>query len=291
MKLGLFHFQLLYEVLERIHYIYDENELAQSVLQSISSALNAEGGTIFRRKQNGQLFPLASYGVGLDKLRNMEFEAGKGVVGWVVQHKQPVKVDNPKQDERFVGSVDVLTGFKTHTILAAPILAKGEIVGVIEFLNRKGGPFSIPDLEMVSMVGREVGIAFENATLIKELSTTRGFLNSLTDSLTAGILAVDQKENILRFNPSALKILEIKADPSKWMGHPASALLKSHPNFLGAIKKVISDKSSVYRQSLQEKINNKSKTIGYSGVPINNPQKERIGSALLFQDITAYAKK
>ena len=48
MKLGTFHFQLLYNVLENVHFMHDETELAQAVLDKVSEALNAEAGSIFR---------------------------------------------------------------------------------------------------------------------------------------------------------------------------------------------------------------------------------------------------
>lgn len=291
MKLGLFHFQLLYQILERIHYIYDEEELAQAVLQSISTALNAEGGTIFKRKPDGSLYPLASYGVPIEKLRHMSFDSEKGVVGWVVKHSQPVKVDSTQNDRRFGGFADAVTGFKTQTILASPILAKGEIIGVIEFVNRQGGPFTLPDLELISMVGREVGIAFENATLFKELNSTRAFLNSLTDSLSAGIVAVDNNENILRMNPSGMKILNLPGKPAQSYGKPAKTVFEDVPRFLKAVRDVIASKETQQRQMVKVSIKGKERSIGYSGVPVKDPKGTRTASALLFQDITSYVKK
>jgi len=291
LKLGLFHFQLLYQVLERIHYIYEEEALANSVLQSISSALNAEGGTVFRRNGDGTLFPLASYGVPIEKLRDLRFDSKKGVVGWVIRHEQPVKVDDPQSDNRFGGFIDVRTGFKTRSILAAPILAKGKIIGVIEFLNRKDGPFAIPDLELVSMVGREVGIAFENATLVHELTKTRAFLNSLTDSFSAGIIAIDKKGKILRINPSALKILQVPGTHENWTGKPARMLFERYPGFMSAAKAVIASTEPLQRQSVNLTIKRQQRTIGYSGVPVKDPKGNRIASAILFQDITSYVKK
>lgn len=173
MKLGIFHFQVLYNVLENIHFIYDENELAETVLSTVSQALNAEAGSIFTLLEDGSIFPLASYGAPVEKLREKKFEMGQGVVGWVAQYTQPLKIDKPQQDSRFTGNVDVHTGFKTRSIIAAPIMSKGKCIGIIEFLNRKDGSFAVPDLELVSMVGREVGIAFENARLIQGLEKSR----------------------------------------------------------------------------------------------------------------------
>ena len=115
MGLGLFHYQLLSNILEKIHYIYDEEELAVTVLTQLSEALSAEGGTIFKILPDGRIWPLASYGAPIEALRKMEFKIGKGVVGWVAQYPQPLKVDNPLTDARFMGSIDNKTGFKTKT--------------------------------------------------------------------------------------------------------------------------------------------------------------------------------
>jgi GAF domain-containing protein len=179
MKLGLFHFQLLYNVLENIHFIYDEGELAEVVLEKVGEALNAGAGTVFRIEEDGTIVPLASQGVSLETLRRTEFRVGKGVAGWVAKYVQPVKVDDPKKDSRFSLAVDKETGFKTRSIVAAPILAKGRAIGVIEFLNRRDGAFTVPDLELIYMIGREVGIAFENALLVRELRRSRAFLESM----------------------------------------------------------------------------------------------------------------
>lgn len=290
MKLGLFHFQLLYQVLERIHFTYDEDELAATILQSVAGALDAEGGTIFRIRPDGHVFPLAAYGTPIEKLRQMKFEKGRGVVGWVIQHGQPVKVESPQQDPRFAGGVDAITGFKTRSILAAPIVVKGGVIGVIEFLNRKEGPFTIPDLELVSMVGREIGIAFENATLISELKHARAMMTAMTDSFSAGILVVDQAGKVLKVNPSAFKILALKGPESAWLNGQIDTLLESIPTFLGAVRNVMASSVSMSRKEVLIP-SATPRLIGYSGVPVKDPNGHQLGSALLFQDITAFAKK
>jgi PAS domain S-box-containing protein len=290
MALGLFHFQLLHNVLERIHFVYNEDELAETVLEHVSQALYAEGGTIFQLQPAGVLFPLACYGAPIDRLRALPFAKGRGVVGWVVEHAQPVKVDFPSKDTRFVGSADAATGFKTRNIIAAPIMSHGETVGVIEFLNKREGAFTIPDLELVSMVGREVGIAFENARLVKRLRATQALLSAMTDSLSAGILMVDQHEHILRVNPSALKILGAQDTADQWVGRPVREKLGQLPDFLKAVSAVVTASGPIPRAEVRITINSSPRVIGYSGSPVKDAN-DRIGSVLLFQDITSFAKK
>lgn len=290
MKLGLFHFQLLYQVLEQIHYLHDEDELATSVLQAVSTALNAEAGTIFKMEKNEQLNPLASFGVSLEKLKAVPFQKGRGVAGWVVQHAQPVKVDRPAMDQRFGGGIDAITGFKTLSILAAPILAKGKVIGVIEFLNKKEGPFTVPDLELVSMIGREVGIAFENVHLIRDLKKTQALLDATTTSLTAGMLIVDSDLHILKINPSGIRILEISETEAVLMGRPAAQFISAYEPLLEVLRKAVQSSQALQRQELKLPMRKGERLIGYSTSPILDSSGCRLGTALLFQDITDFTK-
>ncbi len=289
MKLGLFHFQLLYQVLEQIHYLYDEDELATSVLQAVSTALNAEAGTIFKLNTDGSLFHLAAFGVSLEKLRAVPFQTKRGVVSWVVEHSQPVKVDKPAMDQRFGGGIDAITGFKTQSILAAPILAKGQVVGVIEFLNKKEGAFTVPDLELVSMIGREVGIAFENVRLIRDLKRTQALLDATTSSLTAGMIIVDGDLLLLKINPSGLKILEL-ADRDELVGKPVSQLLSGYEDLLPIVQEASQSSEPIRRRELRLTLRRGQRTIGYSCSPVKDKGGVRLGTALLFQDITDFAK-
>lgn len=290
MKLGLFHFQLLYQVLEQIHYLHDEDELANSVLQAVANALNAEAGTIFKMQADAGLFPLASFGVSLEKLRGVPFHSSRGVAGWVVQHSQPVKVDQPAMDQRFSGGIDAVTGFKTRSILAAPILTKGQVIGVIEFLNKNGGPFTAPDLEMVSMIGREVGIAFENVRLIRDLKRMQALLDATTSSLTAGILIVDSESRLLKINPSALRILMMSDKETDLLGQPTEKFLMGYPPLVGAVQEGVASKDPIMRRDVKILTQRGERVIGYSLTPVVESNGHRLGTALLFQDITKYAK-
>ncbi|HAF95512.1 MAG: hypothetical protein A2021_09080 [Elusimicrobia bacterium GWF2_52_66] len=292
MPLGLFHYQVLTDVLEKIHYIYDESELASTILSKVSEALNTEAGSIFKIHPDGNIEPLAAYGAPLESLKKIGFKTGKGVVGWVAQYGQPIKVENPLKDPRFMGTVDTHTGFKTRCILAAPIIAKGVPVGVIEFLNKKGGLFAIPDLELLSIVGREIGIAFENVKLIKNLETSRAFREAIVSSLSAGLLVLDLKGRILAMNPSARRILGLNCECDEDNPLHMSDVLSDHGSLLKVLEQVVTSCSvPVARKELSITLNGKSSVLGYSTVPLTRKDGQCLGAAALFQDITSFVKK
>ncbi len=285
MKLGTFHFELLYDILTDLHFIYDEEELAKYVLSKVSDALNSEGGTLFHLETDGTLYPLASYGVPVEKLRQLSFSVGKGVVGWVIQYMQPVKVENPEQDPRFHGGTDKITGFKTKSIIAAPVVAKNKPLGVLEFLNRRDRPFAIPDLELISMLGREVGIALEHIRMIKEIEKSRLFKEAVTNSLSAGLVVIDSQGNLLEVNPRAKEILQLEQKAIQ-ENIPVQKVLASFPSLVKVLEEIGNSSQPLKRLEVSVEINQKERRIGYSGVPVLDRDGKRLGSAFLFQDLT-----
>ena len=67
-------------------------------------------------------------------------------------------------DPRFNPDVDRQSGFKTRSILCLPLIkGEGEIIGVIELLNKREGVFSPADADYLSALAAHMVIAVENA--------------------------------------------------------------------------------------------------------------------------------
>ena len=289
MTLGLSHYQLLSEILEKVHYIYDEEELSGAILEALSKALDTEAGTIFRISEARRIVPTAACGASLDLLKALGFSVGEGVVGWVAQYAQPVKVDDPRSDNRFTGLADAATGFKTRSILAAPILAKGKTIGAMEFINKRSGPFTIPDLELLSMIGRELGIAFENVRLMKELRENHSYLTSIVCGLGAGLLVLDQEQCVVVLNNRAKEILGSRLEASLENRPSVAQVAENAPEFLKLVLELARSGQTVRRAQLKALFNRREILVGYSAVPVTGEDGRPSGMTFLFQDITPYA--
>ncbi len=59
-------------------------------------------------------------------------------------------MDDPYSDPRFNQDVDKQTGYLTHSLLCAPIrTTKGEVIGVLQVLNKQEGLFTKDDLRLL----------------------------------------------------------------------------------------------------------------------------------------------
>ena len=106
---------------------------AESVGSAVASVLVRDGD------EGGLRFLTASNGVSAELLA-LRLPPGAGVAGLVFSTTQPMAISDVSQEGSFWSEADRRTGFKTVALLATPLRANGEMVGVLEFVNRPGEP-------------------------------------------------------------------------------------------------------------------------------------------------------
>ncbi len=80
------------------------------------------------------LFRAAS-GAGAGEVTGLRLPVDRGIAGWVVSSGQPIAVSDVRADPRFAVDVAESTGYVPQVILAAPVTAGGEPLGVVEVLD------------------------------------------------------------------------------------------------------------------------------------------------------------
>ena len=103
-------------------------------------------------------------------LEGMRVPLGEGVAGWVALHGTNAVIERPAEDPRWSDRIDVLTGFKTESIIAVPLRSGDKVFGVIELLNRLDGkPFSAYDMRVLSTIADFAAIGVEKAYYLAEV--------------------------------------------------------------------------------------------------------------------------
>jgi sigma-B regulation protein RsbU (phosphoserine phosphatase) len=101
------------------------------------------------------------------EIREIRVPADKGFVGHVVKTHETLNVEDAYEDPRFNQEVDRRTGYRTRSVLCAPLLTyENRIVGVMQVLNKRGGPFSAYDESVLLALGSHAAIALDNARLV-----------------------------------------------------------------------------------------------------------------------------
>jgi cAMP and cAMP-inhibited cGMP 3',5'-cyclic phosphodiesterase 10 len=70
------------------------------------------------------------------------FPLGTGIAGQVAKTGEVLNITDAYCDKRFNSTVDKLTGYRTKTILCMPIFIRGNIIGVVQMVNKHSGVFT-----------------------------------------------------------------------------------------------------------------------------------------------------
>jgi two-component system, cell cycle response regulator len=96
--------------------------------------------------------------------RPMEFRRGEGILGWVVENGQPVRiVEDLAGDSRWV--VGKAQGFDIQSIMAEPLWSSGEVIGVLAVTSSKANAFSEDDQLMLRLLANCSAPPIERARL------------------------------------------------------------------------------------------------------------------------------
>jgi GAF domain-containing protein len=126
--------------------------------------LNAPDGSLalLDRDKNELVFVLV-LGELSDELTGFRMPAEEGIAGWVIENAQPTLVRDVRRDTRFFANVDEQFKFQTQSVLAAPLIGDGHVLGMIEALNQPGDqPFSELDLALLKLICRIAGEELAN---------------------------------------------------------------------------------------------------------------------------------
>jgi len=167
--------QLINEMSQLVSGTLDVQKIPHLLLQRTAELVGAECGSLalIDTERGGVVFLLAydSEGKELADMTGLLIPLDQGIVGLVAKTGQPVIANDVRQHPAWSAMPDNLTGFITKKLIAVPLVAKGETVGVIELLN-KDGDFVDDDVQLLRLVASSTAIAVQNARQYTALKQT-----------------------------------------------------------------------------------------------------------------------
>ena len=148
----------------------DLHQLLERIMDEAKLLTDAEASSLLLWDgDREELFFEVALGERGEAVKPIRLRLGEGVAGNVARSREPQNVADVSQDGRWFAQADAVSGFVTRSILAAPMLHRGQLVGVLEVLNRRGGGgFTAADEANLSVLAGEAAIVIENARLHQE---------------------------------------------------------------------------------------------------------------------------
>lgn len=157
----------------------DLDTLLELILEKLQELVRADRAMLYLLDSSrGELVSRVLVG---GDVSNVRVRLGAGIAGRVAQSGRAVRLRDAHADPRFEPEWDLLTGFRTGSLLAVPLRNHlGRTIGVIEASNRQGArEFTLEDEEMIAVLGTQAAVALDNSSLlVGQLQKNRELLDT-----------------------------------------------------------------------------------------------------------------
>lgn len=176
------------ELIEKLRRLVESIDVANALTEPLAHSIedllrisaaeinSDEASVLVRDGDEGDLRFLSAIGKVAEKLLDVTVPAGKGIAGFVMSSGQPMAVSDVGEEQSFYAEVDKKTGYSTQMILATPLRHGGEVIGVLEYINRRGEPpfepFTPTEMDKAAIFADAIASlvnAYESARIFREL--------------------------------------------------------------------------------------------------------------------------
>lgn len=217
------HVETLYRITRDLGISLDLDRVLFQALALINEAVGVEHGSIMLLDQeSGHLIYRAALGRDKPLPRGgkvTDFRRGVGLAGWVLEHREPVIIEDVARDERWI--VGPSQEQVSKSTLAVPLTVGEDVLGVLLLHHPQPGYFTETHLKLVSAAASQVAGSINNAELYRmiresaermggmlraqqeEASQSRAILEGIAD----GVMVADAQGNVILLNAAAEEIL------------------------------------------------------------------------------------
>lgn len=148
---------------------FDLDWLLERIVSELVKVIDAERGTLYLVDEDRE--ELFSYVLmeEEDQLQEIRIKIGEGIAGEVAASGVILNIKDAQKHPSFNRSFDDMTGYKTRTMLVAPMRDRYErIIGVVQLLNKRGRRFTSHDERLLTAMAAQAAISIENVRLYNQ---------------------------------------------------------------------------------------------------------------------------
>jgi adenylate cyclase len=261
------------------------SSLLQRVMSEATRMLNAERSTLFLNdEKTNELW--SEVGQGLESMQ-IRLPNHLGIAGAVFTSGRSINIPYAYADLRFNPAFDKKTGFFTRSILCVPIINKeGKTIGVTQVLNRRGGPFTSDDESRLRAFTAQISIALENAKLFADVQSMKNYNESMLESMSNGLITLDENERIATCNAAGLRILRLNA--GEVLHKPVSELFSGDNTWvLEKLRQVTKSGQQQTSMDAPLQVAGEALSVNLTVQSLLDAERKQIGSMFVIEDISS----
>ena len=259
--------------------------LLQRVMGEATRLLHADRSTLFLNdNKTNELWSEVGQGLASMQIR---LSNNKGIAGAVFTSGKSINIPYAYADLRFDPAFDKRTGYFTRSILCVPIINKyGKVIGVTQVLNKRGGPFTTDDESRLRAFTAKISISLENAKLFADVQNMKNYSEAMLESMSNGVVTMDEIGKIVTCNEAGLRIL--RASSAQLLQKPVADIFTGDNAWMLEKLKQVGESGKLEHLMDAELVFNDEKiSSNVTLLPLSNAEQIRIGSMIMFEDISS----
>ena len=164
----------------------DYRALLQSIVEVARSIFGAKASSLMLLDEEAdELVFEAVAGEGRDTLIGQRFPSSTGIGGWVLVTRQPLVIEDLRQDPRFARDVAEGTGYVPEGMMCVPLLHEERALGVLYVLDRpQNAVFTLAEMDLLGLFGNQAAIALQ---LLQRARRVRALIDGDADDDAAAV--------------------------------------------------------------------------------------------------------
>jgi two-component sensor histidine kinase len=204
------HLKLLTDTIEAVNSTLDLEEVLSQVATKVADALHADACFVYLfDERTGELVLRATHGTGVEEMtQRPRMRPGEGITGSAAEERAPVMIASQAHlDPRFKNFPN-LPEDEYESILAVPILARGErLEGALNLRTRQAREFTGEEIELLLAIASQVAQSIEHAKIYAEAQRRVHELEALariSEAVSEGLYLEESLEAIVKTTMDAL---------------------------------------------------------------------------------------
>jgi len=141
-------------------------------------------------------------------VKRFQVEMGEGIAGHVAASGEPLLIPDVNRDPRWQPRISAAIGFETRSIACAPLSMDGEIIGVLEIIDKAdGGALRPEDMPLLAVFAEVASVAIANA---RRIDRDRKSIGELQTELDLRSEIIGESRSIRQAIADALKVADAK---------------------------------------------------------------------------------
>jgi len=200
----------LKEISTWVSSVQDLDQLLELIIETATKMMDAKASSLLLLDPKTQkLYFKVATGEKKDDVKQFEIDLGQGIAGYVAKTGEALLIPNVAEEPRWYKEISESIGFETRSIACVPMKVRGEIIGVVEIIDKADGSvITDEDLKILSVFAELAAVAIGNA---RKIEHDKKEIRDLKEELDLRYELIGESPALRKVISDAVKVANSKA--------------------------------------------------------------------------------